>query len=288
MQGHVFRYGLMALVVGATLTGCGGKITEEDKQLDGELNVIDASDLNDIMLNFSTDPEQAVTYFREASANEPDRVDFRQGLAISLMKAKHYAEAILVFEQLDEENNLTNENRVSFAEAYIREGGWEQATAQLNKIPPTFETFERYRLEALVADHNEDWEKADSFYDIARGLTTSPAGVLNNWGYSKRIRGDLAEAATLFKLALRHNPQLYTAKSNLVIVRAMQGEYRLPIIPMTDTERAQLMYEIARVAQRRGDTEVAINLLQQAIETHPQHFEAAAAALAALTSNVGN
>jgi hypothetical protein len=42
----------------------------------------------------------------------------------------------------------------------------------------------------MVADSDKNWKKADSFYEIAAGLTTTPAGVLNNWGFSKLTRGE--------------------------------------------------------------------------------------------------
>ena len=57
---------------------------------------------------------------------------------------------------------------------------WKWAEAELNKTPPTYETFERYRLEAMVADSNKEWKKADSFYEIAVGLTTTPSGTPGN------------------------------------------------------------------------------------------------------------
>ena len=41
-------------------------------------------------------------------------------------------------------------------------------------MPPTHETFKRYRLEAMIADSNKEWDKADSFYETAVGLTTKP------------------------------------------------------------------------------------------------------------------
>ena len=274
------------LISSAFLAGCGGEISDADRALPGEaLNVIDASDLNDIMLNFA-DPSEAVTYFRTSLAEEPDRIDFRRGLAVSLARAGQHAEAVLAYEVIEEAGQLTSEDRIAMADAYIRNGGWEEGEAQLDAIPPTVETYDRYRLEAIVADHKKEWQKADSFYDIARGLTTAPANTLNNWGFSKRIRGDLEDAENLFRQALRADPSLFRAKVNLVIVRGMRGEYQLPVIPMTDEERALLYYEAAKVAVDRGDRDIAVGLLQEAVETHPRHFGAAVDALRALTANV--
>jgi len=74
------------------------------------------------------------------------------------------------------------------------------AEAQLDAIPPTVETYKRYLLEAIVADNNKEWDKADSYYQTARGLTTKPAPVLNNWGMSKLARGDYENASNYFQV----------------------------------------------------------------------------------------
>jgi len=275
------------LLTASLLAGCGGgEISDADRALPGDaLNVIDASDLNDIMLDFA-DPQEAVNYFRNALAQDPSRIDYKRGLAVSLARAGKHAEAVLVYETIQEAGKLTNDDRIAMADAYIRNGGWDEGAAALNAIPPTYETYDRYRLEAIVADHNKDWTKADSFYDIARGLTTAPANTLNNWGFSKRIRGDYEEAEKLFRQALRADPNLFRAKVNLVSVRAQRGNYQLPVVPMTDEERALLLYEAAKAAVGRGDRDIAQGLLQQAIESHPRHFDAAVDALRALSSNV--
>ena len=136
------------------------------------------------------------------------------------------------------------------------------------------------------ARYEKNWKKADSFYEIAAGLTTKPAGVLNNWVFSKLTRGDNAGAEKLFTEALKYDPALFTAKNNLVLARAGQRKYDLPVVEMTQPERAELLYTMALAAIKQGDVSVGKGLLQQAIDTHPQHFEAAARALAALDSNV--
>lgn len=150
------------------------------------------------------------------------------------------------------------------------------------------ENFTRYRLEAMIADANEEWDKADSFYEIAVGLTTTPAGTLNNWGYSKLTRGEFAEAERMFGEALGYDPKLFTAKNNLVLARGAQRKYDLPIVQMTQVERAQLLHTLGLSAVKQGDVEIGKGLLRDAIETHPQHFEAAARSLGALEANVRN
>lgn len=274
MTFKVIRALSTGVLVSLALTGC-GTMTDEEKNADmGTLNAIDATGLNDIMLNLA-DPAEAVRFFRESLAKEPDRVDLKKLYAEALVKNKQYAEAALIYEQLIDTGNINDTDRLAYADALVRNGAWEDAETQLDAIPPTIETFDRYFLEALVADHNEEWEKADSYYDVARGLTTRTGPVLNNWGISKMDRGDNSGAEKLFKQAISADPDMFTAKNNLVIARGRQGIYTLPVIPMTDKERATLLFNLAREAIRRGDTDVAAGLLATAIDTHPQHFAAA-------------
>lgn len=268
---------LAALVVAA----CGPRPQMDNSDELATLEAIDEETITDIMLT-SGDPQQAIAFFRAKLTEQPDRVDLKRGLAESYVRARQHDQAILVYEQLDAAGQATNDDLMALADAYLRNGGWDEARATLNKVPPTLETYDRYRLEALLADHNEEWDRADSFYETARGLTTTPASILNNWGYSKRVRGQFEAAERLFRQALSYDSTLFTAKTNLAVVRALQGNYRLPIIPMTDVEKAILLYEVARIAANRGDRDIARGLFEQAIDTHPQHFEAAVQALETL------
>jgi Flp pilus assembly protein TadD len=225
-----------------------------------------------------------VAYFHKTAAENPDRIDIRRGLAKSHVRAGQSAQAVTVWTQVLAHPEATLDDRVALADALIRTNDWTRAEAELNKIPPTHETFERYRLEAMVADSKKDWKKADSFYEIAAGLTTKPAGVLNNWGFSKLSRKDYGAAEKLFTQALTYDPGLFTAKNNLVMARGAQRKYDLPVIDMSQTERAQLLYTMGLTAVKQGDLAVGKGLLQNAIDTHPQHFDAAVRSLAALES----
>lgn len=267
---------------GLILTAC-AKETEQEKveRTFQEVNVIDETNLNDVMLNASN-PNEAVTYFQGAASKNPDRIDLQRGLAISLVRAKRSTEAAVAWKRVTTMPGATSADRVEYADALVRSGNWKEAKAVLDSVPPTHETFKRYRLEALVADANKDWKRADHFYETAVGLTTRPASVMNNWGYSKLSRGQFAEAERLFTEAIRQDKTLFTAKNNLVLARAAQGNYSMPVIPMTQTERAELLNTMAISAVKRGDVNLAKNLFREAIATHPQHFDEAVRSLRAL------
>lgn len=252
-----------------------------------DLNVVDESNLNEIMLTVG-DPDEAVAYFASANANDPGRIDLQRGLAKSLVRARRAPEGIAAWQTVISHPESGHVDSVELADAYIRNNDWDEAAATLNTIPPTFETFERYRLEAMVADSRQQWEKSDSFYETAVGLTTRPASVYNNWGYSKLTRGDYAGAERLFVDALRFDDSLFTAKNNLVLARGAQRNYAMPVVPMTQVERAELMHTMALAAIKQNDVNIGKSLLNDAIETHPRHFEAAVRALEALENNAVN
>lgn len=282
---RLFSFATLCLAGALALSACDKlKRPDVDKEVDG-VNVIDASNLNDIMMTVA-DPNEAVSYFQRSLQQEPDRVDFKRGLAKSLVRAGRASEAVLVYENLLKDHKTTNEDLVDHADALIRTNEWDQAENILDRVPPTFETYKRYRLEAMIADSNKEWNKSDSFYETAAGLTTKPAGVLNNWGYSKLTRGDYDAAEKLFLEAITHDKEMFTAKNNLVLARAAQRKYTLPVIHLNQVEKAELLHTMAISAIKQGDIDVGRGLLEEAIDIHPQHFDAAVRTLAALKNQI--
>jgi len=279
---------LAACIAGVTaIAGCGEKNGDETvERAFQDVNVVDDANLNDVMLTVA-DPNEAVSYFLRSTKEMPDRIDLQRGLASSLVRAKRNREGASEWGKVVKMKGATPEDNIQYADALIRAGDWAKAETVLDSVPPTHETFSRYRLEAIVADSKKEWKKADSFYEIAVGLTTKPASVLNNWGYSKLTRGDSQEAERLFGEAIRQDSSLFTAKNNIVLARGAQGDYTLPPIPMDQTERAQLLHTMGLTAIKQGDTETGKGLLREAIDTHPQHFEAASRALRALEDPAG-
>ena len=273
-----------AALIGLVALGACGGTRDGEAEVQRALQDIDAIEeagLADVMLTVG-DPEEAVAFFAREAAEDPDAIEPQRGLARSLIRAGRASEGVAAWSRVAAHPEASWDDRVELAGAQIRTDDWAGARATLDSIPPTHETFERYRLEAMVADAAEDWGRADSFYEIAAGLTTTPAGVLNNWGFSKLTRGDYAAAERLFVDALRQEPGLFTAKNNLVMARGAQRNYDLPVIPMTQEERAQLLYTLALTAIKQSDVTIGRGLLREAVDTHPRHFEEAARALEAL------
>jgi Flp pilus assembly protein TadD len=269
-----------ALLTGGlvVLAACG--TTDVSRAVSGAADA-EADSIREIMLTVA-EPGEAVGWFRTQLDEDPDAIDHRRGLARSLVRAGRHAEAVLAWRRVTELDGAAPADSVNLADALVRTSDWPGARATLDAIPPTFESFDRYKLEAMVADADRQWARADAFYETAADLTTTPASVLNNWGFSKLTRGDGAAAERLFTEAITYDPDLFTAKNNLVLARATRRTYALPIVPMTVEERAQLLHTAGLAAVKQGDVEIGRAMLEDAVATHPRHFEPAVSALAAL------
>ncbi len=263
------------------LAGCEDSSKASVTRAIDSVTAVDQQNMAELMLA-AGDPAEAVNFFALQLEDDPDNLTSLRGLARSLVRAGRVSEALPVWRKVVAHPDAENDDRVMLADAYIRANNWDEAEATLNAIPPTHESFDRYRLEAMMADSKEQWSRADHFYETAAGLTTRPANVLNNWGFSKLTRGNPREAEPLFNQALQHDPNMFTAKNNLALARAGQRNYSLPLIRMSQQERAKLLYTMAIAAIRQGDTTIGRTLLAEAIDTHPQHYEEAVRAMRAL------
>jgi Flp pilus assembly protein TadD len=273
-----FKTTVLLLGSALLLSACGQ--TDVTRAVSG-VAAAEADSIRDIMLTVA-DPEEAVRFFQTASKENPRKIDDRRGLARSLVRADRHAEAVLAWKRVGEHPDATHDDAVALADALIRTSDWDGAKAVLDAVPPTHETVDRYKLEAMIADTKRQWDKADSFYETAVAMTMAPASILNNWGYSKLSRGDGQAAERLFTEAITYDSGLFTAKNNLVLARASRGAYNLPVIDMTSQERAQLLHTAGLAAVKRGDVDMGRNLFEESLAAHPRHFEPAARALAGL------
>ncbi|MEL7465872.1 MAG: tetratricopeptide repeat protein [Pseudomonadota bacterium] len=277
--------GLAALLA----AGCAAPFDEETEVSDpgADVDVIDSANLGALMLTLS-DPEDAVSYFQQALDREPDRLDLKRGYALSLARARRYNDAVRLFEELERDGASDDAIRVEHAHALARLERWTEAENQMALVSGAQQSPRRHLIDAMLADHRADWPGADGAYERARALSPNPATILNNWGVSRMSRGEYDAAQKTFEEAIAHNPRLFSIKNNLAVSRALQGEYRLPLVTMSEEERATMLHNVGVIALRRGDGEQAKGLFTMAVETHPRYYAAAAEKLAALEANVVN
>ena len=237
--------------------------------------------LNQIMLTVASSGE-AVDYFREALARNPDDPEMMRGYARSLVKNGQQAEARFVYRDLADSGMALPGDHVDYAIVLARLDMWGDAKAQRMAIASDYDSDRLAMLEGLLADHEENWARADEAYERARRQSPQPAAVLNNWGVSMMARGDHSGAERKFEEALIYDPGLFNAKNNMAISYALTGRYRLPLVTLTDEERAMLLHNMGVIALRQGDQSLGRDLLRQSVAVHPQHYAPSADKLAQL------
>ena len=275
------------LAITVTAMGLAACVSVSDKVDPLAESIIDEADLNDLMLT-AADPSDAAEYFQQALTREPDRADFRRGLAISLSRAKRYKEAARVFQELIALDQDKPVDRLEYAIVAMKLDRWEDVRTLSQSLPDGLQTPRRYAIDAMLADQDNDWAAADEAYARAEELSARPAAVLNNWGASQMSRGDLSVAAKTFERAISFDARLFRAKNNLAIVRGLQGHYALPLVPLNDAERAVLLNNLGIIAMRQGEEKIARGLFAAAVDSHPQYYSGAADKLAALEAVVLN
>ncbi len=259
----------------------------KEKRIPLAENVIDEASLNDLMMSAS-DPADAVKYFKDALAKEPDRVDLRRGLAYSLTRAERYNEAARVFQELVTLGQDEPSDRVEYAFVNIKLDRWDEVRTLVKTFPSDLQTPRRYLVEALLADQDQDWAAADAAYEKAEKLSPRPAEIINNWGVSQMARRDFKAAEKLFLKAVSYDSTLFAPKNNLAIVRGLQGNYSVPLVPLTEHEKAVILNNLGIIAMRRGDEKIAKGLFAAAVDTSPQYYASAADKLALLEAKVEN
>ncbi len=273
------------LVVAAlALAGC-QSVSEKKDPI--PRNVIDAAEIGDLLLS-AGDPNESVAYFETALAQEPERSDFRRGLAKSLSRAKRYPEAGRIYEEMMALGEAEPSDKLDYAMVAAHLQKWDEVSRIIAAIPSGMNTPRRYMVEAILADNQQNWAAADAAYAQAEALSPNPARILNNWGVSQMSRGDLPAASKTFERALTYDSRLFGAKNNLAISRGLQGNFQLPVVPMTEKEKAIILNNLGMIALRSGQNNIAKGLLAAAVEAHPQHYAAAADRLAALEAVVQN
>ncbi|MEM9138674.1 MAG: tetratricopeptide repeat protein [Pseudomonadota bacterium] len=280
------RAKLIATIVAAAFGVAGCESISEKKDPLAK-NVIDEAGLTDLLLT-AGDPEESVTYFQGALAQEPERADYRRGLAISLARAKRYPESARIYQEMITLGQAEPIDKLDYALVAARLDKWSEVKAVVAELPGGLNSGKRHMIEGMLADQEQNWPAADAAYARAETISTNPAGVLNNWGVSLMSRGDLPAASRSFERALTYDSRLFSAKNNLAISRGLQGNFQLPVIPMTEKEKAIILNNLGVIALKRGNQKIAKGLFAAAVDAHPQHYEAAATRLAALEAVVEN
>lgn len=115
-------------------------------------------------------------------------------------------------------------------------------------------------------DRRRDWTGAEDAYRNALQAPAASAIVLNNRGYSRLLQGRYQEASSDFVQALQKDPGLTSARTNLRLSLALQGDYQRATAVSGTEDRAVVLNNAGFAAIMRGDLGAAEGLFKQAID----------------------
>ena len=128
----------------------------------------------------------------------------------------------------------------------------------------------------ILADRNEQYDRAISFYSSA--LQTQPmiASIRNNRGYSSYLSGDLAAAKQDLLVALDIDSEYDRAWRNLGLVFAREQDYERALSAMTRAiPRHVALNDIGYVAMLDGNYNEAHEFFERAMVESPRHYQTA-------------
>ena len=127
----------------------------------------------------------------------------------------------------------------------------------------------------VLADKARDWPAADAAYGKAIAAAPQDAGFLANRGWSHLLRGHHQAAELDLLAALKLQPKLKVARTNLALARAMQGRYQEAFLLSDKTSLATDLNTVGYAAMMRGDLAVAEAYFNRALSLNPQFDRAA-------------
>lgn len=127
----------------------------------------------------------------------------------------------------------------------------------------------------VLADKSRDWPAADAAYAKAVAAAPQDGAILANRGWSQLLRGHHVAAERDLVAALKLQPGLKTARTNLALARAMQGRYQDAFVLSDKTTLASDLNTVGYAAMTRGDLAVAEAYFNRALALNPQFDRAA-------------
>lgn len=140
----------------------------------------------------------------------------------------------------------------------------EQATAQDAGLARAWNAL------GVLADKARDWPAADAAYAKAVAAAPLDGAILANLGWSQLLRGHHVAAERDLVAALKLQPGMKTARTNLALARAMQGRYQDAFVLSDKTTLPGDLNTVGYAAMTRGDLAVAEAYFNRALSLNPQ------------------
>ena len=236
------------------------------------------------------DYEAAAAMYARVSKAERSQPEVRFPFADALRRSGAYDAALGEYAALMEAEAWRASALEGMGQVYLVDGdhnaAFEAFSASVERDPGAW----RAQLGlAQLRDLARDWARADAAYAAAHAASPNNALVLNNEGVSMLARGETTAAIKLFEKAISHEPQLSSARTNLAIARAANGEaINGDVGDGNSRELAQQLNNAGYVAMLQKRYVAAERLFKAAMKAHPSFYAKAFENLSILESLVNN
>lgn len=131
----------------------------------------------------------------------------------------------------------------------------------------------------LICDLNNQYSAAMAWYERALNAQDKEAVIYNNYGYSRIMAHDFAQAETLLNYGLKLDPSNIRLRNNLIQAIAWQGQYDRALTMRGDIPLHVALNNVGYIAMLRKDMSGAAGLFQKALDASPTWYAMAAANL---------
>ena len=219
---------------------------------------------------------EALGKFSNALAREPDNYQAMLGQAEAQLGLRQLVDALAGFESVMESEEMRAkalQGRGITLTLMGRDGlGLPLLRQAVEQDPGLWRAWNaigrNYALEG-------DAENALASYDRALLANGKAASVYNNQGMTLIMKMRYGEAESSFRHALALDPALETARMNLRLALAWQGQYDEAVAELKRGEAPHVLNNIGFVAMERGDFATAKLFFTKAMEISPSYYPVA-------------
>ena len=260
------------------LAGCAGAPIEKSEiEADPDATLI-ATDLHRDHGEAALRAERyadAASYFNRILKAFPEDQQARLGLGEAFLGQGHLDQALVVFEQLDDE--AEGQLRIKAVQGqglvWLRKGDHGKAKAFLDDaVAKDPDLWRGWNALGRLHDGEGEHEAARVAYRRAIEIRPKAAFLHNNLGFSLLASGNPAYAESSLRRALELDPELEVAATNLRLALALQGRYGSALAGADPSDRAVVMNNVGYAALLRGDHDKARSLFLGAMTADPGFF----------------
>ena len=208
---------LLALMGALALAGC--ETTGTNSMAGGGSNALPAAPL-------ANDPLSQAAYWGARYEEDPSDMEMAVRYSSSLRQLGSHEEAVLLMTRITGEGHNEPDVLVEYAKSLIAVRRGPDALAPLARaIAQRPDDWRALSLEGVAHDQAAHYTHATESYERALQVSPNNAAILNNYGLSRALAGDLDGAEVMLRTAVANPEATVQSRQNLALVLGLQGNF---------------------------------------------------------------